>query len=163
MTSLAAAKSQKFHIETAADAASDAVQSAKSSVETALNSVATDASAAAGDLVAALKQTIEKNPTAALAAVTALGFVAALAIMPSRNAQMPKYQKMQREFGRQAKELRKTVRQELRQSGIENRVDSFAQFLNSAEIKQLLQPFLDQGVNLATQAKDKIQATLKSA
>lgn len=104
---------------------------------------------------------IEENPTLALAGFAALGAIVALAVVPKREAPSSVTRKLRRDLARHTSELRQTVRQELRDSGLDTRVNNLSNSLASIDWRPYIKPYLDQALSLADDAKTRIQSAVK--
>lgn len=104
---------------------------------------------------------IENNPTLALAGFAAFGAIVALAVVPKREAPSSVTRKLRRDLARHTSELRRTVRQELRDSGLDTRVNSLSNTLASIDWKPYVKPYLDQAISLADDAKTRLSSAVK--
>ncbi len=106
-------------------------------------------------------RTIRENPTLVLAGVVAVGAIAALAIMPKRSQPQSTARKLQRDFTRHTRDIRKAVRQEIRDSGVGSKFDDLGRTLAAVDWKPYVQPFIEQAATLARQANEKLSAAVK--
>lgn len=101
-------------------------------------------------------RTLRENPTLALAGVVAVGALATLAFMPRRTEPRSVARNMQRDIVRHTRDLRKVVRQELRDSGAANTFNDFSKVLSNVDWKPYIQPLVEQASALAQQANAKL-------
>jgi hypothetical protein len=116
---------------------------------------------AAQNGVSAVNRTIQQNPTLALAGLVAFGAVAAIAIRQRRQPQTSTMKKFERELLRNTRSLRKSIRDEIRSSGLEAKANQIGAGLASIDWKPYIQPVLDHVSNAAEQAKSRISAAGK--
>lgn len=108
-----------------------------------------------------VKRTFQDNPTLALAGVVAFGAVAMLLLRSRSGRPETSMQRMQRTLDRQARSIRRAVRQEMRSSGLASRMDQIGSGLSSIDLKPYLQPILEQAAEMAGKAKTRLSNAAK--
>ncbi len=112
-------------------------------------------------LTSMLNAAVKRNPVLAVAAMTTLGAFIALAVLPKRNGSQQPTQRLQRDLKKYAKNIQRTVRDELRDSGVSGRVENLGKMLGSSDVSRFFQPLIEQAAALAIQARDKVKSQLK--
>ncbi len=110
---------------------------------------------------AATRRTINDNPTLALAGAVAFGAVAILLVRNRMSRPETTTQKMQRGIERQARSIRRAVRQELRSHDFGSRFDQIGSSLSNFDLKPYLQPLLEQAAEIAGKAKTRLNNAAK--
>lgn len=108
-----------------------------------------------------LSQLVADNPTLAIAGCAALGAIVALAVMNRREAPNSVTRRLRRDLAGYSSELRRTVRDELRESGLQSRLDSVGNTIASIDWKPYIKPLVDQAVALADEAKSRLATVAK--
>lgn len=139
------------------------LQSAKESLTEGVDAVVSNATSLAEDgkeladrAYAYASRTIRDNPTLALAGVVAVGALAVMALRPRRTEPRRVANNIQRDLVKHTRDIRKVVRQELRDSGATDRFNELGRTLSSLDWKPYLQPFIEQATAAAQQANEKL-------
>lgn len=106
-------------------------------------------------------QFIHDNPTVALAGFAALGAIVALALMPRREPAGSTTRALRRDIAAQARDLRRAVRQEMRDRGLEQRIGAMGSALSSFDWQPYVKPVVEQAITLAEDAKTRLGSALK--
>lgn len=143
--------------------AQSTIESAKEKLSESVDSVVANATSLAEDgkdlaerSYAYASRTVRENPTLALAGVVALGALAVIALRPRRTEPRRVANNIQRDLVKHTRDIRKVVRQELRDSGATDRFHELGRTLSSLDWKPYLQPFIDQASAAAQQANEKL-------
>lgn len=139
-------------IQSAKDTLSDGVDAAVASV----TSLAEDGKDLAERSYAYASRTVRENPTLALAGVVAVGALAVIALRSRRTQPRRVASNIQRDLVKHTRDIRKVVRQELRDSGATDRFNELGRTLSSLDWKPYVQPFIEQATAAAQQASDKL-------
>lgn len=140
-----------------ADTARSTVNEAVSNV----SSLAQDGKELAERSYAYASRTVRENPALALAGVVAVGALAALVLRPRRTSTGKVANDIQRDFVKHTRQIRKIVRQELRDSGAADRFNDLGKTLSAVDWKPYVQPFIDQASAVAQQANDRLTGKSK--
>ncbi|HPG88510.1 MAG TPA: hypothetical protein PLD46_02570 [Hyphomicrobium sp.] len=126
-----------------------------------VSSLAQDGKELADRSYAYASRTIRENPALALAGVVAIGALAALALRPRRTAPGQVASDIQRDLVKHTRQLRKIVRQELRDNGAADRFSDLGKTLSAVDWKPYVQPFIEQATAVAQQANDRLTGKSK--
>lgn len=145
------------------DASQSTLQSAKDKVSEGVDTVVASATSLAEDgkdladrTYAYASRTVRENPTLAIAGVVALGALAVIALRPRRTEPRRVANNIQRDLVKHTRDIRKIVRQELRDSGAADRFNELGRTLSSLDWKPYVQPFIEQATAVAQQANEKL-------
>lgn len=145
------------------DASQSTLQSAKDKVSEGVDTVVASATSLAEDgkdladrTYAYASRTVRENPTLAIAGVVALGALAVIALRPQRTEPRRVANNIQRDLVKHTRDIRKIVRQELRDSGAADRFNELGRTLSSLDWKPYVQPFIEQVTAVAQQANEKL-------
>lgn len=145
------------------DASQSTLQSAKDKVSEGVDTVVASATSLAEDgkdladrTYAYASRTVRENPTLAIAGVVALGALAVIALRPRRTEPRRVANNIQRDLVKHTRDIRKVVRQELRDSGAVDRFNELGRSLSSLDWKPYIQPFIEQATAVAQQANEKL-------
>lgn len=115
--------------------------------------------------VAAANRTIQRNPTLAIAGVVAFGAVAALVIRNRRSQNSGNLHALRRNVERQAHELRKVVRNEMRAHNMDSALNRVAGGIGNIDlrpyIQPLLEPLVERAASLAQSAQKSVSQMTK--
>lgn len=150
-------------VSSAEDDAQSTLQSAKGKVSEGVDAVVANATSLAEDgkdlaerTYAYASRTVRENPTLALACVVAVGALAVIALRPRRTEPRRVANNIQRDLVKHTRDIRKVVRQELRDSGATDRFNELGRTLSSLDWKPYVQPFIEQATAVAQQANEKL-------
>lgn len=139
------------------------LQSAKEKLSDGVDSVVSNATSLAEDgkdlaerTYAYASRTVRENPTLALAGVVAVGALAVIALRPRRTEPSRVANNIQRDLVKHTRDIRKIVRQEMRDSGAADRFNELGRTLSSLDWKPYVQPFIEQATAVAQQANEKL-------
>ena len=139
------------------------LQSAKEKLSDGVDSVVANATSLAEDgkelaerTYAYASRTVRENPTLALAGVVAVGAFAVIALRPRRTQPGRVASNIQRDLVKHTRDIRKIVRQEMRDSGATDRFNELGRTLSSLDWKPYVQPFIEQATAVAQQANEKL-------
>lgn len=145
------------------DASRSTLQSAKEKVSEGVDTVVASATSLAEDgkdladrSYAYASRTVRENPTLAIAGVVALGALAVIALRPRRTEPRRVANNIQRDLVKHTRDIRRVVRQELRDSGATDRFNELGKTLSSLDWKPYVQPFIEQATAAAQQASEKL-------
>lgn len=110
--------------------------------------------------VAAANRTIQRNPTLAIAGVVAFGAVAALVIRNRRSQTSGNLHALRRNVERQAHELRKVVRNEMRAHNMDSAFNRVAGGLGNLDLRPYIQPLLEPLVERASSLAQSAQKSV---
>ncbi|MBL8565122.1 MAG: hypothetical protein JNM89_05345 [Hyphomicrobiaceae bacterium] len=110
---------------------------------------------------AAARKTMQENPTLAVAGAVAIGAAAVLLLRNRASRPESAASRMQRGIERQARSIRRAVRQELRDHDFTSRIDHVGSTLSSIDLKPFLRPILEQASEIAGKAQARLTEAAK--
>lgn len=136
--------------------ASDTISNAADSAVAGATSLAEDGKELAERTYAYASRTVRENPTLALAGVVAVGALAVIALRQRQTGPRRVANNIQRDLVKHTRDIRRIVRQELRDSGATDRFNELGRTLSSLDWKPYVQPFIEQATAVAQQANEKL-------